>query len=155
MDDVISKITDGEIIVDKFENRHIKKTRLEELYNLVDVIKMAGHLNEEKKNLFITLAELYTQNFRDNLFKDQFDMAKDNIGTTFDEWSMFLNDRLILTYINRHKRTLMKSNAESNLVDPFSKNKRDNLNLLKTLEEKDKAFSNQNIIIMRLPNKYE
>jgi hypothetical protein len=154
LDDIIKDIT-SESITNKIEGKTIKKARLEELDNLVDVIGMASHLNNDKKVLYKKLAEYYTVAFRDNLFKDQFDLARDYIDTTFDEWSMFLNDRLIITYINKHKRTLMKSNAEANLIDPFAKNKRDNLNLLKSLEEKEKAFSNQNIIIMRLPNKYE
>ena len=154
MDDIIKEITsDG--LLEKNDAKKIKKARLEELDSLVDIIGMASHLNTEKKTLYKKLAELYIADFRNNLFKDQFALKDANPGTSVDEWGMFLNDRVIMTYVNRHKRIMMKAGAEENLLDPTGKNKRDNLNLLKSLEEKEKAFSNQNIIIMRLPNKYE
>ena len=154
MDDIIKDIA-SESIVNKIESKKIKKARLEELDSLSDVIGMASHLNNDKKTLFRKLAEYYVDDFKANLFKDQFELAAEHKDTTFDEWNTFLNDRLIGTYIGKHKRTMLKSGAETNLLDPDAKNKRDNLNLLKSLEAKEKAFSSQNIIIMRLPNKYE
>lgn len=154
MEDLISKLSDNSN-QERLEGKRVKKARLEELDSLVEVLDMASHLDSKKKLLYKKLAEFYTIHFRDNLFKDQFTLANENEGTTFDEWGMFLNDRLVRTYLDRHKRTLMKQGAESNLLDPYGKGKRDNLNLIKSLEEKEKNFSSQNIIIMRLPNKYD
>lgn len=154
MDDIIKDITsDG--TVEKTEAKKIKKARLEELDSLVDIIKSASHLNEAKKNLYSKLAEFYISEFANNIFLDQFHLKDKYKETTVDEWGMFLNDRLMRTYIDRHKRIMLKSSAEENLLDPLGKNKRDNLTLLKTLEEKEKAFSSQNIIIMRIPSKYD
>ncbi len=153
--DLIEEVT-GTGTLERLEGKRIKKQRLEELDNLVEVINMASHLNNERKNLYVRMAELYTKNnFRENLFKDQFRLSTEFPETTYDEWNMFLNDRLVKTYLDRHKRTLMLAGANENLLDPTGKNKLDNLNLIKSLEEKEKNYSNQQVVIMRLPDKYE
>lgn len=154
MNDLLSEVT-STTAIEKIEGKRLKRARMDELDNLVEHIERAGHLNDEKKTLYKKLAEYFTEEFRENLFNDQFTMADKYTDTTFDEWSTFLNDRLVKTYVDRHKRTMLKNNAEANLNDPYSKGKRDTLNLLKSLEEKDKNYSNQNIVIMRIPPRDE
>ena len=59
------------------------------------------------------------------------------------------------TYISKHKRTLLKSAAEDNLANPLAKNKRDNLQLIKNIEEQEQTDSKKNICIIRIPDIYD
>ena len=101
----------------------------------------------------IRLAELYLSDMKSNMNKDQFELAEKYNDTTADEWTTFLVDRVVSTYINKHKNALLKVRAELNLADPYAKNKRDNLTLLQKLEEKSKE-DKQDIVIIRIPYKY-
>jgi hypothetical protein len=66
-----------------------------------------------------------------------------------------LQDRIVKVYIQKHKRTLLKSAAEDNLADPTAKNKRDNLKLIENLEEKEQQDAQKNVVIIRIPNIYD
>lgn len=152
MSDLISEVTQK--TEKPKEKKKLKKT-INKYDDLVTVVNSASHLKKDDKTLFIKLAELFTEDFKKNLFSDQFTLSDKYPDTTYNEWAKFLNDSLIRTNLSRHKNTLMVSGAEANLYNPEGSNKRDNLNLLKLLEEKDKNFSNQQIIITRIPPKYD
>lgn len=139
--------------VDSLESKRYAKIRDAETDPLIDSLKDSTHINEAKKKELIELAKYYLGDMRDNLLKDQFDLADKYSHTTIDEWADFLSDRVVSTYIKKHKNTLLKLSAERNLADPYAKNKRDNLTLMKNIREEEKE-DKQMIIIMRLPDKY-
>ena len=58
-------------------------------------------------------------------------------------------------YINKHKRTLLKAAAEDNLANPVARNKRDSLQLIRSIEEQENSEHNKNICIIRIPDIYE
>lgn len=139
--------------VDALEAKRRKMERENETDPLVESLNEATHINKEKKDNLIKLAKLYLKDMKDNLLKDQFDLAEVYPGTTADDWTEFLADRIVSTYIKKHKNTLLKISAERNLADPYAKNKRDNLTLMKNIKDEEKE-DKQMIVIMRFPDRY-
>ena len=90
-----------------------------------------------------------------NIFRNQFQLAKNYPDYSVDEWNDFLNDRIVKVYITKHKRTLLKASAEDNLANPLAKNKRDNLKLIENLQAQEDSENAHNIVIMRVPNIYD
>lgn len=121
---------------------------------LTVALSEATHL-EDKKDRYIHLASLYVSDMQHNIFKNQFTLNRDYPEVTIDEWNDFLTDRIVSVYINKHKRTLLKAAAEDNLANPVAKNKRDNLQLIRNLEEQEQTENNRNICIIRIPDIYD
>lgn len=121
---------------------------------LVESLEQAEHLDSDRKAKMIGIAELYLSEMRDNIFRDQFELNEHYPDITIDEWNDFLADRIVSTYISKHKRTLLKNKAESSLATPESKNKKDNLQLLKEMNDADSRENVSNIVIMRIPDVY-
>lgn len=117
-------------------------------------LSQANHIDDTTRRRYIYLAGLFTSDMQHNLFKNQFELNKEYDDVTIDEWNDFLSDRIVSTYIKKHKRTLLKNTAEDNLADPFAKNKRDNLKLIENLEAQEQMESNKNICIIRIPDIY-
>ena len=82
------------------------------------------------------------------------ELAEKYPDTKADEWTSFLTDKVVSTYITKHKNALLRIKAELNLADPYAKNKRDNINLLEKLSDKENE-QRQNVVIIRIPSKYE
>lgn len=140
----------------KTENAYIREElSKKEEDSLTKALNEATHLKDDKKALFIELSKLYLENIHDNIFKNQFDLKRLYPEYSVDEWNDFLNDRIVATYLSRHKRTLLKSAAEDNLANPLAKNKRDNLKLIENIEEQEKYEAQKNIVIMRIPDIYD
>lgn len=129
------------------------------LYDIEDplttALEQATHLDKSKRDRYIYLAQRYLEDMEKNIFRNQFELAKIYNDITIDEWNDFLGDRIVSVYIQKHKRTLLKAAAEDNLANPLAKNKRDNLQLIKNIEEQEQAESNKNICIIRLPDIYD
>lgn len=135
------------------ESKRVKAVRENEADPLIESLKESTHINDITREMLIRLAELYLQDMKGNILKDQFDLEDKYDNTTADEWATFLSDRVVSTYIAKHKNALLKAKAEANLADPYAKNKRDNIALLNRLDIKD-TEDKQQIIIIRLPDKY-
>lgn len=129
-----------------------RKTKVDPL---IESLEQAEHLDSERKLKMIEIAEKYLSDMRDNIFRDQFELNDTYPSISIDEWNDFLADRIVNTYISKHKRTLLKNKAESSLATPQSKNKKDNLQLLKEMNDADSRENVSNIVIMRIPNIYE
>ena len=129
-------------------------TKEEKMDPLTVALSEATHLGETKDR-YIELARLYTDNMQKNIFMSQFDLNKEYPDATVDEWNDFLNDRIVSVYINKHKRTMLKAAAEDNLANPVAKNKRDNLQLIRNIEEQEQSENNRNICIIRIPDIYD
>ena len=121
---------------------------------LVESLEMAEHLDAATKAKMIDIANLYLGDMRENIFKDQFELNEEYPDVSIDEWNDFLADRIVSTYIGKHKRTLLKNKAESSLATPQSKNKKDNLQLLKEMSDAENRENVSNIVIMRIPDIY-
>ena len=136
------------------EGQRIDSERKSRVDPLVESLEQAEHLDSERKAKMIEIANLYLSNMRDNIFSDQFDLNEAYPEISIDEWNDFLADRIVSTYVNKHKRTLLKNKAESSLATPESKNKKDNLQLLKEMNDADMKENVSNIVIMRIPDIY-
>ena len=139
--------------VDALEAKRNARVRDNDSDPLIESLSDSTHINEHKKDELIHLAHYFLADMKENLLKDQFDLADKYKDTTVDQWADFLQDRVVSTYIKKHKNTLLKLSAERNLADPYAKNKRDNLTLMKNIKEEEKE-DKQMIIIMRMPDKY-
>lgn len=139
--------------VDALEAKRNAAIRDNDADPLIESLSDSTHINEEKKKELIRLAHLFLGDMKENLLKDQFDLAEVYPNTTPDEWADFLQDRVVSTYIKKHKNTLLKLSAERNLADPYAKNKRDNLTLMKNIKDEEKE-DKELVVIMRLPDKY-
>lgn len=122
---------------------------------LAESLKEATHLDEATRDRYIQIASVYTENMQKNIFRDQFELNENYPEITIDEWNDFLSDRIVSTYIAKHKRTLLKSAAEMNLANPYGKNKKDNLQLIKNIEAAEQSEANKNICIIRIPDIYD
>lgn len=114
----------------------------------------ATHIPESTKERYLTIAKYYLEDMHKNILKDQFELNKDYPIVSIDEWNDFLSDRIVSTYITKHKRTLLKAAAEFNLALPGAKNKRDSLQVIKNIEDKEQGEENKNIVIIRIPDIY-
>ena len=132
-----------------------KESRTEEDDPLNVALSQATHLKDDIKTRYIELAKKYTADMQNNLFKNQFELNNIYPEASIDEWNDFLSDRIVSVYIKKHKRTLLKNTADENLANPYAKNKRDNLQLIKNLEEQEASENNRNICIIRLPDIYD
>lgn len=139
--------------VDALEAKRNAAVRDNDADPLIESLSDSTHINAQKKESLIHLAHLFLANMKENLLKDQFDLATVYSNTTPDEWADFLQDRVVSTYIKKHKNTLLKLSAERNLADPYAKNKRDNLTLMKNIKDEEKE-DKELVVIMRLPDKY-
>ena len=122
---------------------------------LTKALQEAAHLDTVTKDRFVNLATLYLDNMQENIFSNQFQLNESYPEISVDEWNDFLNDKIVSVYINKHKRTLLKTAAEDNLANPFAKNKRDNLKLIENIKAEEQSESNKNIVIIRIPDIYE
>lgn len=139
--------------INGLEAKRNKKIRENETDPLIESLEQSMHVNENTREMLIRLAHLYLSDMRANMLRDQFSLAAEYPETTIDEWATFLMDKVVSTYINKHKNAMLRAAAENNLADPYARNKRDNLNLLKRLDEKDDE-DKQQIVIIRIPYKY-
>ena len=136
------------------EGQKINSERKSRVDPLIESLEQAEHLDDERKAKMIEIANLYLGEMRDNIFSDQFELNEKYPDVSIDEWNDFLADRIVSTYIGKHKRTLLKNKAESSLATPQSKNKKDNLQLLKEMSDADSRENVSNIVIMRIPDIY-
>src|SRR5574344_993455 len=88
------------------------RSRKLDIDDLKENIRYATHANENRRGLFLRLADLSLADVANNLFKNQFDLIKKYPETTADEWVSFLTDNMVAKYIGRHKNISLKSNAE-------------------------------------------
>jgi len=122
---------------------------------LTDALREAKHIKDDIKDTYIHLAELYLEDMQDNLFENQFQLAEKYPEYSADVWNDFLSDRIVGVYIQKHKRTLLKTAAEDNLANPLAKNKRDNLKLIENIKEEEQQEAQKNVVIIRIPDIYD
>jgi len=121
---------------------------------LSKALMSSTHIDDKKKTRYVYLASVFLEDMKTNIFKNQFELYEAYDDISADEWNDFLNDRIVSTYLSRHKRTLLKSAAEDNLANPLAKNKRDNLKLIENIERQEQSEAHKNIVIMRIPDIY-
>lgn len=122
---------------------------------LTKALSEATHLDDKLKERFVYLANIYTSDMEINIFRNQFQLSREYGEVSADEWNDFLADRIVSTYLQKHKRTLLKAAAEDNLSDPTSRNKRDSLKLIENLQAQEQAEAEKNVVILRIPNVYD
>lgn len=157
--DNLSDKDSKEYQVQSMINKEVRNSLDNESENNMDplgaALKEAAHLDEATKERYLKIAEYYISDMAKNILLDQFELNKKYNEVSIDEWNDFLSDRIVSTYITKHKRTLLRAAAEFNLSLPGAKNKRDSLQVIKNIEEQEQGEANKNICIIRLPDVYD
>lgn len=148
-----SKEYQEQVLINKASKTILEDTQ--EMDPLTLAISQATHITPELKKRYLCIAQSFLDNMHDNILKDQFELNRVYPDITIDEWNDFLSDRIVATYIAKHKRTLLKAAAEFNLSLPGAKNKRDSLQLIKNIEDKEQGEASKNICIIRIPDIYD
>lgn len=119
---------------------------------LVSIIQNDSKLSSEDKKEFLSLANLYMDNFNENLSKSSVELSIDT-SIDLDTWRKFLTypsiKRLIDSYINEQ----IKKKADSALLT--GSGTRDAINVRKAMIEAESAEDNTRYVIMRLPDKVD
>ena len=149
-------------LFDKDSKEYQAQVSLNSLYKreesndpLTTSLEEATHIDEATKEKYLKITNLYLSDMQKNILLDQFELNKAYPDFTVDEWNDFLSDRIVSTYIAKHKRTLLKAAAEFNLAMPGTKNKRDSLQVIKNIEDKEQGEANKNVVILRIPDVYD
>ncbi len=138
----------------RLEAKRIAKIRDDLIEDtLITSLKESKYQNPKTKETYLTLAPLYLSDLEENIMSNQFDLQKKYPGTSVDDWANFLKDKIVYTYIRKHRNAMLAVNAEKNLADPYARNKRDNLSLIRSLEGDD--TENKPIVILRIPDIYD
>ena len=144
-DDLISlaKRTTPEAI-----SNHLERLNDPENNELYVSLLEAEYLNPKQKELFLEMTRAFVSSSKTNLFLDQFALNELYPRYTLDNWVDYLSDRVVSSYITKHRKVRMKSIAEMHLLDPDTNNKTQSLKMLKDLESNKK---DNNIVIYRIP----
>jgi len=119
---------------------------------LTELIKKDKGLSDEQKKAFISMANLFNSNFRENIQKTSLEMAEET-GMTYDDWKEFLEHASIRNYIDGFVNEQIRKKTDVQLL--AGERTRDAASLRKTLREEEKGVDNSNFIIMRMPEKVE
>jgi len=117
---------------------------------LVAAVKNDLKLSMEDKMAFLSLANIFEENFAANLTKSSTDLA-DETGLDVDIWKKFLSHppvkRIIESFINEQ----IKKKADTALLE--GKGTRDAINVRKAMIEAESAEDNTRFVIIRLPDR--
>jgi len=126
-----------------------KKTKTTESV-LFNTIKTDTKLHPEERMSFLSLANIYEENFTGNLMKSSADLA-DETGLDIDTWRKFLSYPPIKRIIDSYVHEQIKKKADTALLE--GKGTRDAINVRKAMLEMESAEDNTRFVIIRLPDR--
>lgn len=120
--------------------------------SIVIAIQNDTKLSAEDKMEYISLANIYSSDFSNNLLKSSTDLATDT-GVDVDTWRRFLSygpvKRIIESFINEK----IKKKADNALLE--GNGTRDAINVRKAMIDAESGEDNTRFIILRLPDKVD
>ena len=129
-------------------SHHLERLNDPENNELYVSLLEAEYLNPKQKELFLEMTRAFVKDSKTNLFLDQFALNELYPKYSLDNWVDYLSDRVVSSYITKHRKVRMKSIAELQLINPDTSNKAQSLKMLKDLESTKK---DNNIVIYRIP----
>ena len=129
-------------------SHHLERLNDPENNELYVSLLEAEYLNPKQKELFLEMTRAFVKDSKTNLFLDQFALNELYPKYSLDNWVDYLSDRVVSSYITKHRKVRMKSIAELQLINPDTSNKAQSLKMLKDLETTKK---DNNIVIYRIP----
>jgi hypothetical protein len=117
---------------------------------LVAALKSDTKLGREDKMTFMSLANIFEEDFALNLTKSSTDLAEET-GLDVDTWKRFLSHppikRIIESFINEQ----IKKKADTALLE--GKGTRDAINVRKAMIEAEGTEDNTRFVVIRLPDR--
>ena len=125
------------------------KTPNKEVENrLVELLKKDTKLDREQKMTFVSMANLFLENFAENINKTSLDMNKD-IPLGIDIWRDFLNYPVVRQYIQSFRDEQITKMADKGLME----GDKNAVSIKKVMQDSGPIVNNSNIVLIRLPEK--
>lgn len=105
-------------------------------------------LDKTTKMSYISIANIYLDNFDENINKTSIDMNKE-YPLGIDTWKDFLNYPIVRQYIQSFRDEQISQIADKGLME----GDKDAVSIKKVMQDKGPNINNSNIIVIRLPEK--
>ena len=130
--------------VSKKPTKNIAKKENQLLVRLKEDTK----LDKTTKMSYISIANIYLDNFDENINKTSIDMNKE-YPLGIDTWKDFLNYPIVRQYIQSFRDEQISQIADKGLME----GDKDAVSIKKVMQDKGPNINNSNIIVIRLPEK--
>ena len=97
---------------------------------------------------YISIANIYLDNFDENINKTSIDMNKE-YPLDIDTWKDFLNYPIVRQYIQSFRDEQISQIADKGLME----GDKDAVSIKKVMQDKGPTINNSNIVVIRLPEK--
>ena len=105
-------------------------------------------LDKTTKMSYISIANIYLDNFDENINKTSIDMNKE-YPFGIDTWKDFLNYPIVRQYIQSFRDEQISQIADKGLME----GDKDAVSIKKVMQDKGPTINNSNIVVIRLPEK--
>ena len=105
-------------------------------------------LDKTTKMSYISIANIYLDNFDENIKKTSIDMNKE-YPLGIDTWKDFLNYPIVRQYIQSFRDEQISQIADKGLME----GDKDAVRIKKVMQDKGPTINNSNIVVIRLPEK--
>lgn len=115
---------------------------------LITALSADPKLEGDRKAEFISMARLFLENFKENMYKTSLEMDEIHpLGQ--DIWRDFLNYPIVRKYIQSFVSEKIGSIVDAGMME----GNKDAVNIKKAFDANGPAINNSNIILIRLPEK--
>lgn len=129
-------------------NKNIGKNIAKKENQLLVKLKADDKLDKTTRMSYISIANLYLDNFDENINKTSIDMNKE-YPLGIDTWKDFLNYPIVRQYIQSFRDEQISQIADKGLME----GDKDAVSIKKVMQDKGPTVNNSNIVIIRLPEK--
>lgn len=126
----------------------VEKKKKESL--LMKNLRADTKLDKETKMEYLSMANLFLQNFDKYINYTSIDMNKE-IPLGIDTWKEFLNYPVVRKYIKSFKDEQIEKIADTGLMQ----GDKSAVSIKKVMQESGPAVNNSNIVLIRLPEKLD
>lgn len=105
-------------------------------------------LDKTTKMSYISIANIYLDNFDENINKTSIDMNKE-YPLGIDTWKDFLNYPIVRQYIQSFRDEQISQIADKGLME----GDKDAVSIKKVMQDKGPTINNSNIVVIRLPER--
>lgn len=111
-------------------------------------LKEDTKLDKTTKMSYMSIANIYLDNFDENINKTSIDMNKE-YPLGIDTWKDFLNYPIVRQYIQSFRDEQISQIADKGLME----GDKDAVSIKKVMQDKGPTINNSNIVVIRLPEK--
>ena len=119
-------------------------------HSLIELINQDPKLEQSDKFEYTGLANLFLQDFNNNLYKSSIDLGLET-GIDADTWRKFLSYPAIKKYLNSFIKESITKQADQKLTS--GQGTRDAIAVRKIMREEGDQEDNSRFVILRLPDR--